>query len=587
MKNSNGFALSEAEKKNRLVLARRILESSPPDKFDSVVSDLQLLAPDLPEDWSNEVANRFNEKHTLPFVRNAWNSFFHSRTTPQACLLGGWLRMAFAVIFVADRLLLTLDFRFFYHPTEGVIPYHPEYDDGYTIFSLAPESYLLLWTIHCCGILQGMLLFLGIAPRFQLCCIFGILVSFKNHSDNMLYDSQDNLMRTLAWLLCLLPLHRLGISEWHMSAAERREICKKDSWPMWPFRVVQIQMCFVFMGAGIGKVVEDEWLAGTAMYFVVHEDNFFGGPFTPDFIYNRVLPLKLLTWASLALELSCSITIWPQATRMPTLVAMILFHLGIDLAMNLNSFQWLMMVGWLTFLAKPNQSQPRVERKTNLKRVLANVFIVVFLILFSIETCPINLVVSSTPKMIRPYARSVGRLQNRLKNKYVRSLLRRLGIDQQVWAMYGDMDHVNVRTYGTITHSDGSQTKWSQPDWNTMTVWQKKRHHRQVLYYDSITESWDGGEFRFRWALCQYLARIHGPDVETIRLWRTQEVTPEFPSDLGWWDPAKQEMIDQGEKTLYIWEAEDDEEDRDDSDSDDEDDDEDDDGDGDEENDEL
>ena len=39
-----------------------------------------------------------------------------------------------------------------------------------------------------------------------------------------------------------------------------------------------------------------------------------------------------------------------RETRLPCLLVAALFHLGCDYAMNLFLFQWIMLVGWMSFL---------------------------------------------------------------------------------------------------------------------------------------------------------------------------------------------------------------------------------------------
>lgn len=44
----------------------------------------------------------------------AWNWFFHARAGPKACVIAGWARIAFALLILADKALLTVDFHWFF-----------------------------------------------------------------------------------------------------------------------------------------------------------------------------------------------------------------------------------------------------------------------------------------------------------------------------------------------------------------------------------------------------------------------------------------------------------------------------------------
>jgi hypothetical protein len=66
-------------------------------------------------------------------------------------------------------------------------------------------------------------------------------------------------------LFLFLPLHRVTIYEWlgKLTAEE-----KALSWPMWPFRLWQMEICYVYLGAGFGKLASERWQDGLAMYHV-------------------------------------------------------------------------------------------------------------------------------------------------------------------------------------------------------------------------------------------------------------------------------------------------------------------------------
>ena len=84
----------------------------------------------------------------------------------------------------------------------------------------------------------------------------------------------------------------------------------------------------------------------------MHSNDFFGGPITPDFLFNRRGPLQIMTWLSLVVECSCIIFIWPLYSRKVVFVAIALLHLGIEGAMNMHCFEWLTMIGWSLFLVE-------------------------------------------------------------------------------------------------------------------------------------------------------------------------------------------------------------------------------------------
>ena len=187
----------------------------------------------------------------------AWDQFFHGRINSDDCRFIGWLRIAFAFLFVADRLVLSLDLDKLLSPTDGLVPYwlgrqsYEIHDNMWTVFQLAPESDVLLWVVHLIGICQGVLLMLGIAPRFQLIGVYVNLISFQHHNQ-VIWDGEDMMFKAFCMNLLLMPLHRRTIYDFFGLRGDDKP---DDSWPMWPIRLFQIEMSFIYIGASLGKII--------------------------------------------------------------------------------------------------------------------------------------------------------------------------------------------------------------------------------------------------------------------------------------------------------------------------------------------
>ena len=92
----------------------------------------------------------------------------------------------------------------------------------------------------------------------------------------------------------------------------------------------------------------ETWADGTAMYYVFRLHDFYKFPL-PELITENLMVLKLMTWGVLIFEIMAPILIWFRETRRYTLALLIVFHLGIEITMNLMMFHWVMIAGWLTF----------------------------------------------------------------------------------------------------------------------------------------------------------------------------------------------------------------------------------------------
>lgn len=117
---------------------------------------------------------------------------------------------------------------------------------------------------------------------------------------------------------------------------------------------MQIQICLIYFSTGGLKRGGKPWAEGYALYQVVHNDALYGGFANPEWMFGYTGPLKFLTHATVWHELGIIPLVWFKKTRNMALFAAVMFHLSLDLTMNLNMFHWIMIVGWCTFLIQPN-----------------------------------------------------------------------------------------------------------------------------------------------------------------------------------------------------------------------------------------
>jgi hypothetical protein len=493
-------------------------------------------------------------------IGQAWTTFFHARSSPQACKLGGAMRIAFAFLYLCDRLLWQLDIDFLLSPSEGVIPFEVGQqqmgEHQYSLLALAPQSDTWLWTIHYVSLFCGVLLLLGVAPRLQVVAIYIMMISFEN-SNTLCFDGQDVMFRTWASLFFFLPLHRYSIwGLWKKKSTTSTGTKDTASWPMWPFRLFQLQMCFIYTGASWGKLLDgNNWISGNAIWRVSHMNDFYGGPFNPEFVFNVLGPLKLLCWASLAIESTCWIFIWPKATRIPMLVAIVGFHVGIDLAMNMHCFEWLAILGWMSFLATPgipdaalpkadkhNTAQPK---KRCVYRWSGNLLLATHLLHTWASTNAGGFIEDAAPSVFKPIFKGYNDAAKHIET-LAEPFATTLGLKQGPWDMFaGIVDTRHKAFLINVTLIDGEVIESSSPDWDSMTWWQKKRYMRPMDFSENLSAKRNVHGHK---AICQAFAREYD-NVATVELsfaWRDAPDVP--PTDLGWWDYPARQPID----TYYV-----------------------------------
>ena len=78
---------------------------------------------------------------------------------------------------------------------------------------------------------------------------------------------------------------------------------------------------------------------------------------TPAFITHSVVLTELLTFGTLALELSLGILVWNRAARPWVLLAGVSLHLSIDFSILVGFFSYGMLCGYLAFLSPETSSR--------------------------------------------------------------------------------------------------------------------------------------------------------------------------------------------------------------------------------------
>jgi hypothetical protein len=298
---------------------------------------------------------------------------------------------------------------------------------------------------------------------------------------------------------------------------------------------------------------------------VIHEKDFFGGPYVPEFIFHRYGPLKLATWSSLLLECSCIFLVWSsnRTIKYFTVFSMISLHIGIDLTMNMHVFEWLSIIGWCMFFIEPSISyKDSCSKPKNKSSVIAtttkyhyikfyhhqwfiSIFLFCLITIFFIDTVPlleicnlINDVVLPLFSMSATTKAATGVLSN--IQSFILSLYYKrhehfvvkimhpyaypIGIFQAVWNLYSGAPDLNCRfttTIATYTNNSIQRNPYSyiSPDWGSMTWYEKKRYQRPMTMQEKL------GDFMCRDCYVKYQANNiikeivrNGNEKNTIKL---------------------------------------------------------------------
>ncbi|MBI4347564.1 MAG: HTTM domain-containing protein [Elusimicrobia bacterium] len=281
----------------------------------------------------------------LARLRRAWNEFFFEPASPlPVCAF----RVAYGLLVLVDILLLMPDAGTWFSEA-GILPVAVQQ-------RLQPMSRL-----DVMGALvqseAGALVFLaalaaaataltaGFKTRAAAVITFLGLTSL-HHRNVFILHGGDTLLRVMGFFLIFSQAGaRLSVDAWLARGRGRAAPARVEPWAQ---RLLQLQLCAMYVFTAVSKMSGTMWAEGTAVYFVLNLDEFrrFPVPIIPHY-----LPLvKLATWGTLAVEFAVGTLVWVRELRYVVLAAGLCLHLSIEWAMNVPLFQWTAIAGYLLFV---------------------------------------------------------------------------------------------------------------------------------------------------------------------------------------------------------------------------------------------
>jgi hypothetical protein len=205
-----------------------------------------------------------------------------------------------------------------------------------------PTAIILLLSGYAGSLLS---LALGFNPRLSAFLAWGLHLSLVTSGVASFYGV-DRLANTFLFYLVLFPSGRA----WTFAsspASSRRE----ETIPVGCLRVMQIHLCVIYLAAGLGKAMGQQWWNGEAIWQTVSQPIF--STFDLRWLARSSWIPMLAGWSTLVVEVGYAFFIWPRRTRRVWCIATIGLHLGIGLFMGLVFFSSVMILLTVCFFLIP------------------------------------------------------------------------------------------------------------------------------------------------------------------------------------------------------------------------------------------
>ncbi len=226
-------------------------------------------------------------------------------------------------------------------------------DGTWSLFFWLPTDPRLVYAGLMILFAQGLLLLLGCWSRFQAACIFVWLTSFHNRN-LLICDGEDTVFRLFAFFMIFMPLDHAWSLRRRLFGNEKGQGQARDrvgsSDSAWALRLMQIEVTAIYLSTAYCKWQGVTWRDGTALYYVSRMQDVFGRLWLPDGLFENGWMVAACTWGVLGLETLLPLLLWLPATRRWAIVLGIGLHLSIEYSMHLFLFEWIMIVGLLSFI---------------------------------------------------------------------------------------------------------------------------------------------------------------------------------------------------------------------------------------------
>lgn len=117
----------------------------------------------------------------------------------------------------------------------------------------------------------------------------------------------------------------------------------------WALRFLQIDIAVGYFLSMWAKLQGDTWHDGTAMGLALRITDVQRWA-APEWLFDQSVLLNLLTWGTLAFEGAFVFLVWKRRWRPWVLGVGILFHIGIDVFIDVGFFSYAMVAAYLAFL---------------------------------------------------------------------------------------------------------------------------------------------------------------------------------------------------------------------------------------------
>jgi hypothetical protein len=278
----------------------------------------------------------------LTALSSAWQRFWFQ---PQSTSSLAVFRIAFGLVATLWTATLAPNLLTFFGP-HGVLPTPPGGGPGTWGLLDVWNSSTAVVGLFVATLAACVALTVGWCSRPAALLVWIGIVSFEQRN-GLVTNSGDGLIRNLAFLCALSPCGSALSLDRLRSAPER--FWEFPARAPWALRLIQVQVSIGYLAAVWHKTGNALWREGSAVSYVLRMQDTNRLP-APSFLTHSVVLTELLTFGTLAVELSVGVLVWNRAARPWVLLLGVCLHLSIDASIMVGFFSYAMIAAYLAFV---------------------------------------------------------------------------------------------------------------------------------------------------------------------------------------------------------------------------------------------
>lgn len=266
-------------------------------------------------------------------------------TKPQTALAISLYRLCVGVLCLTTAIMLYPDLYTWYGSRSWLVGV-PDWAHAGYLGSLAANDTATTF-IYCALVLGSLGLTIGLFTRASALVVWLTLYALSSHNP-FITNGGDGLLRISAFFLIFANAGSAFAVDRHIRRGLSLPDPARNLYRPWVQRLLQLQIACVYWQAFWGKIEGPHWIDGSAIYYVTHLPEL-QRVYMP-LLFDNLWMSKLLTWGTLVFEAVFWSLVWFKPLRYPILLAGIVLHVGMDLALNIPVFEWIMIASYILFV---------------------------------------------------------------------------------------------------------------------------------------------------------------------------------------------------------------------------------------------